>query len=503
MTEIKIEKRLLIDIGSISLQTTSLDKLTKTIRTSEEYIELQKANPLNYEESGSFNTKDDFVEHFPLHVSIKARIDHVRQCGKKMVFILLRQKEKSLQVLFREDIEQYPNLTREMIKSYGKLSPESIVTIKGILVRSPVKIETPTISHYELMGYHLEQHSSSGPLPIQIYKPDALLETRLNHRVLDLRNQKNQIIFQIEHQVLQRARTFLVGKNFMEIKSPKLLGYASESGSEVFKVDYFEKEAFLAQSPQFYKQMAINAGFERVFEIGPVFRAEKSHSSRHLTEFTGIDMEMEITDRIDVIRMLYELVKAIFIDLYSDNLDLFELWNKISESHFDVPLIPDTNEPVTITYKDAVKMMEEKHVEIESPEDLNYQDQLNLAKLVKEKYNTDIFLLDKFPMNLRPFYTETDPEDSSIGLAYDFIFRGKEILSGAQRVNDYTILLKRLKKTGNSQASIQDYLDSFKYGSPKHGGGGFGLERLIGAYFNIENVRNFSLFPRDPLRLNP
>lgn len=445
-------------------------------------------------------------ETLPLNLSLTGRVDHIRKCSNKMFFLVLRDREKTLQVIFKEDKEKLPDLTRDKIKEYVKTTPESIVKITGQLIKSPVEIKSSTINHLEMVGHTLEILSESDVVPLQVYKPDALLETRLSHRVLDLRSQQNQIIFYLQSQIQKLATDFFLEKQFTWLTFPKLLGGTSESGSEAFHVDYFGKEAFLAQSPQLHKQMAINAGFKKVFSIGPVFRAEKSHTSRHLTEFTGIDFEMEIGGsgpESDPIQLIYELVQRIMRELEKANSDKFKLWETITEKPFNHPVIAER--PVVVIYKDAFKMLEEAGVTVESPEDFNNQDLSKLAGLVKEKYHTDLFVLDQFPASVRPFYTKPKEGEEGTSLGYDLIFRGKEILSGAQRISNYQLLMEKVNKAGLSglESSIADYVDSFKYGSPEHAGGGFGLERIMWAYLDLPNIRNFSLFPRDPNILRP
>lgn len=452
---------------------------------------------------GQQTLKEEAKQMLPLKCTLTGRVNHIRTCGKKMFFLILRSQEKTLQVIFREDKDNLPDLTRALMKEYSKITPESIVKITGKLIESPEPIKNATLKTLELVAESLELIVKSEVVPLQIYKPDGLLETRLQHRVLDLRAQQNQIIFQIQSQILNLTTQFFNDKGFLWLPFPKILGGTSESGSEAFKVDYFGKEAFLAQSPQLYKQMAINAGFRKVYTVGPVFRAENSHTSRHLTEFTGIDFEMEIEDRKTVLELAYNLIQTIFKEIKKNNSSRFSLWEALTEKPFDFPLIAEN--PVIIEYQKASYLLDEANVEVEFPEDFNNTDLLKLADLVKTHYYTDLFILDKFPIGSRAFYTQPDPEDSEQSLGYDLIFRGKEILSGAQRVSDYELLKEKMDAAGlqGTEGSLDDYLESFKYASHSHAGGGFGLERIMMAYFNLPNIRNFSVFPRDPSLLNP
>lgn len=259
-------------------------------------------------------------------------------------------------------------------------------------------------------------------------------------------------------------------------------------------------DAFLAQSPQFYKQMVVCGDFERVFEIGSVFRAENSFTHRHMTEFIGLDLEMAFEEHYhEVLDVLDELFVHIFTGLetqFAADLEIVHRQYPFEKFEF----LPKT---LRLEYKDAVALLRENGVEMGDYDDLTTEIERKLGQLVKEKYKTDFFMLDKFPLEVRPFYTMPDPKNPKYSNSYDFFMRGEEILSGAQRIHDADFLIERAKAHGVDPESIKSYVDAFRMGAPPHGGGGIGLERVIFFYLNLGNIRRTSLFPRDPKRLTP
>lgn len=322
----------------------------------------------------------------------------------------------------------------------------------------------------------------------------------MNNRIIDLRVPTNQAIFKLQSGVCRLYREFMLKNGFMEIHTPKLIGGASEGGANVFALKYFGQDACLAQSPQLYKQMALCADFERVFEIGPVFRAEDSNTNRHLCEFTGLDMEMTIKEHyFEVLDVLAELLVHIFTGIeakYKKELDVVKQQYPFEDFKCKTPV-------VKLHFKDGVKMLSEAGVEQAPLDDLSTETEKALGRLVKEKYDTDFYMLYGYPAAVRPFYTMLDPHDSNYTNSYDFFMRGEEITSGAQRIHEPVLLTERAKHFGIPVETIQDYIDAFKYGAPAHGGAGFGLERIVKFYCNLHNIRKSSLFPRDPKRLKP
>ena len=292
----------------------------------------------------------------------------------------------------------------------------------------------------------------------------------------------------------------MIKNNFIEIHSPKMIGGASEGGANVFHFKYFDKPACLAQSPQLYKQMALCADFDRVFEIGPVFRAEDSNTNRHLCEFTGLDMEMTIKEHyFEVLDMLADMLVHLFEGIqknYAKELEVIRQQYPFEDFKCKTPV-------VKLHFKDGVNMLKAAGIEQGDFDDLSTESEKFLGKLVKEKYDTDFYMLYGYPADVRPFYTMLDPHDQRYTNSYDFFMRGEEITSGAQRIHDPEMLTERAKNFGIPVETIADYINSFKYGAPAHGGAGFGLERIVKFYCNLHNIRKSSLFPRDPKRIVP
>ena len=326
------------------------------------------------------------------------------------------------------------------------------------------------------------------------------MNTRLDNRVLDLRVPTTQAIFKLQSGVAHLFREYLDSKNFIEIHSPKLIGGASEGGSNVFKFKYFNQDACLAQSPQLYKQMCIISDFKRVYEIGPVFRAENSFTSRHLCEFTGLDIEMEIKEHFfEVLDVLGELFYFIFNGLnerYAKELEI------INNQYPFEPLIL-TPQVLKLPWTEGIKLLTENGFKQDINEDLDKENEKSLGKLVREKYKTDFYILYGYPKSARPFYTMPDPKDDNFTNSFDAFIRGEEVLSGAQRIHDYDLLLQKVKEKEINPETLSDYLNAFKLGAPAHGGAGIGLERVVKLFVGLGNIKKCVLFPRDPKRLRP
>ena len=326
------------------------------------------------------------------------------------------------------------------------------------------------------------------------------MNTRLDNRVFDLRVPTTQAIFKLQSGVAHLFREYLDSQNFIEIHSPKLIGGASEGGSNVFKFKYFNQDACLAQSPQLYKQMCIISDFKRVYEIGPVFRAENSFTSRHLCEFTGLDIEMEIKEHFfEVLDVLGELFYFIFKGLNERYAKELEIVN--NQYPFE-PLVL-TPEVLKLPWSEGIKLLTENGFKQDINEDLDTENEKALGKLVKDKYKTDFYILYGYPKSARPFYTMPDPKDDNFTNSFDAFIRGEEVLSGAQRIHDYDLLLQKVKEKEINPETLSDYLNAFKLGAPPHGGAGIGLERVVKLFVGLGNIKKCVLFPRDPKRLKP
>jgi len=317
---------------------------------------------------------------------------------------------------------------------------------------------------------------------------------------LDLRTPTNQAIFRLEAGVCRLFRESLTIQGFTEIHTPKIIGCASEGGANVFKVSYFKGSAYLAQSPQLYKQMAIASDFGKFYTVGAVFRAEDSNTHRHLTEFVGLDMEMAFQHHYH--EVVYT-IGSMFTEMFKGLRDQYAKEIETVSKQFPAEPFKFLDPPLRLEYPEGVAMLKEAGVEMADDEDLSTPNEKLLGRLVKDKYDTDFYILDKFPLAIRPFYTMPDPNNDKWSNSYDMFMRGEEILSGAQRIHNPDFLSKRATEHGIELDSIKAYIDSFRYGCPPHAGGGIGMERVCMLYLGLDNIRKTSMFPRDPKRLQP
>lgn len=327
---------------------------------------------------------------------------------------------------------------------------------------------------------------------------------RLNSRIVDLRTGPAQAIFRIQSGICNLFRTYLDGQGFIEIHTPKLQGGASESGATVFELNYFGRPAFLAQSPQLPKQMAIASDFERVYEIGPVFRAEDSNTPRHLTEYTGLDLEMALEEHY---HEALTIIDGMFKNLWKGIYDRYSKEIELISQFYPQEKVIWLEETPRIAFTDGVQMLiddgwvDEDGNPPNPYEDLATRAEIRLGAIVKEKYKTDYYILDKFPSSVRPFYAMPDPTDDRITNSFDIFMRGQEILTGGQRIHDSKFLEKRMKQKGIRPETMTEYLEGFRWGAPPHAGCGIGLERLTYLFLNLGNIRLASMFPRDPKSL--
>ncbi|KAI5967715.1 DPS1 [Candida margitis] len=448
-------------------------------------------------------------------VTLRARVHKTRQQGATMVFFALRQQTNIIQALLKTNKEtDNTAISKQMVKWAGGISLESIVLVEGKVAKVDELVKSATVQDAEIhitKIYTIQETPEQLPLLLEdasrteqeaeeLGLPVVNLDTRLDSRVIDLRTPTNQAIFKIQSGVSQLFREFLSKKGFTEIHTPKIIGAASEGGSNVFEINYFKGSAFLAQSPQLYKQQLIAGDFERVFEVAPVFRAENSNTHRHMTEFTGLDLEMAFEEHYDeVLQVLEDLFVFIFTELKE------RYGKEIATVRKQFPVEEFKINMVKLHFKEGIAMLREAGKEVDDFEDLSTENEKLLGKLVREKYDTDFYILDKFPLAIRPFYTMPDAEDPRYSNSYDFFMRGEEILSGAQRIHDPELLKERMKahEVDPNTPGLNDYVDAFTYGCPPHAGGGIGLERVVMFFLDLKNIRRASLFPRDPKRLRP
>ena len=410
---------------------------------------------------------------------------------KKMQFLVIRDRTGLVQVAHFK-----PN-NPELAEEISKITVESAVTLTGTVVENPV-VKLGAIE-IQLESLKVETMAAS-PLPLDPFAETLpLLDYRLDWRFLDLRRPYNLLLFQVQTTIEAALREYWLEHDFVEMNSPKLLGAPSESGAELFEVPYFDRKAYLAQSPQFYKQMAMAAGFDRVFEIGPVFRADPSFTSRHMTEFTSIDMEMSWVDSHEDVMQFEENMLA-----YA--------FKRVQEKHaeaiketfgFDiqVPALPFPRIPMA----EALQILKERGyiVPADKKGDLDPGGERELATYVKEKFNHDFVFLTDWPITVRPFYHMRYEDRPTVTKSFDLIACGLEITTGAQREHRYDVLARQAQDKGLNLGPIQFYLDFFKYGCPPHGGLAIGLSRLVMIMLGLTNIREAVYLFRGPTRLNP
>lgn len=449
-------------------------------------------------------------------VNIRARLHMVTGKGKS-AFVILRQQTATAQaVLFVDD----ETISKGMVKYASNITRESIVDIEGVVAPVDVPIDKCSQKNVEIKVLGIKCISRASALPFDVidatrgsHEISAAAErgeilvtvgqdNRLDNRVVDLRTPANQAIFRLQSAVVQLFKDALLEQNFIEIHTPKLLGGASEGGAAVFRLDYFGEPACLAQSPQFYKQMAICADLNRVFEVGPVFRAELSFTHRHLCEFTGLDMEMAIHESYHEV---LDVLDGLFIKMFDGlNSQCAGELGVIGNQYPFAPLQYHKDKSLRLTFEEGIKLLHEAgYTDVDPLGDLSTETERALGRLVKEKYQTDFYILHRYPLAVRPFYTMPAPDDERYSNSFDIFIRGEEIISGAQRVHDPKLLEQRAVACGVPLSQIKPYIDSFRYGAPPHGGCGVGLERVAMLFCGLDNIRKTSMFPRDPKRLNP
>ena len=391
-------------------------------------------------------------------------------------------------------IEKEDENNKELVEIINNITLESTVKIKGKVVESP-KVK---LNGMEIIPTSIEITSESLPeLPLNIKdKNNAEIDTRLNHRFLDLRNAYNANIFKIQSELVKSLREFLYKKDFMEIHTPKLQGTASESGSEVFEVKYFDRKAYLAQSPQFYKQMAMAAGFERIFEVGPVFRAENSNTNRHTTEFTGFDLEFSYINSYEEVMDLEEEMLVYMLK------NINEKYGKLIKETYGKEVIVPTSKFPRVKLADLYKELEKRYgykIDEDAKNDLTTEAEKLAYKYAMEEYRCEFIFVTDYPKDKRAFYHMRKDE---IPQGYDLIWRGVEITTGAQREHRYEILKKQAEEKGLKK-DVEFYLDFFKYGCPPHGGFGIGIDRITMLLLGLSSLKEAMFIFRGPNHLNP
>jgi nondiscriminating aspartyl-tRNA synthetase len=410
---------------------------------------------------------------------------------KRMQFLVVRDVSGSAQVVLEKSAD--PGLAQQI----SQLTPESVVTITGEVIDNPaVKLGGLEVQLRSLRVDSL----AAAPLPLDPGAADLpALDYRLDWRFLDLRRPENLLMFKVQTCALMAMREYWVQHHFIEIQSPKLMGSPSESGAELFELPYFDRKAYLAQSPQFYKQMGIAAGFEGIFEVGPVFRADPSFTSRHMTEFTSVDMEMgPVESHEDVMAFQESWLVYIIAKVraaYGDEI----------HARFGVEVqVPSLPFP-RVSMAQAQQILREAGYQVppEKKGDIDPGGERILGQWVREHYQHDYLFLTDWPASVRPFYHMRYADQPDITCSFDLIAKGLEITTGAQREHRYEQLVQQALEKGLHLEPIQFYLDFFKYGCPPHGGFGFGLSRFLMVLLDIPNIRETVFVFRGPTRLSP
>lgn len=417
--------------------------------------------------------------HINEEVLIKGWVARVRKL-KSVTFLIIRDRTGMVQCV----------ADNKLMENRG-IKLETVVSIIG-----SVALGNNSYNPFEVQIKSMDILSNvTEELPIEINKKDleVNLDVMLNNRVLSLRHEKKNAIFKVQNIIVEAFREFLKDEGFTEMFTPKIVAEGAEGGSEVFSVKYFEENAYLTQSPQFYKQMMVGAGFERVFEIGHAYRAEEHNTNRHLNEYVSMDLEMGFIEGFEDIMDLEERFMEYMIS------SLNERGNKYIELlGASLPVLK--NKIPRIKFNDALNILNTKYNKVLSG-DLDPEGERLICRYVKEEYNSDFVFLTYYPREKRPMYTMPSGEKET--KSFDLLFRGIEITTGGQRIHDYNMLVDNMRYKGLNPDNYEYYLSSFKYGMPPHGGLAIGLERLTAMILGLSNVRETSLFPRDRTRLQP
>ncbi len=399
---------------------------------------------------------------------------------KKLLFLILRDNTGVIQVTVKEDnVNNYDEV-------YG-ITRESVIRVNGNVNKKSVSRQGIEIVAMEVEILNMAET----PLPMGVIdKVTTDFDTRLNNRFIDLRKIGNSLIFRFENELLFFIREYMHSEDFIEVHTPKIVAAATEGGADLFPVSYFEKKAYLNQSPQLYKEILMGSGFDKVFEVGPAFRAEKENTIRHLNEFTSIDVEVSFADDEYVMGVLENSLE------YAINHAIDKIGKVLDENGYGIKKI-STPFP-RVTYSELIEYLQKNNFEIKFGDDFSPE----ASKFISQKYDS-FYFITKWPAELRPFYTMPDKNNQNITNSFDLQLGDIEVCSGAQRIHNYEILEKNFLKKGLNENSFNFYIKAFKFGMPPHAGWGLGLERLVMNILKLNNVRESTLFPRDRSRLSP
>lgn len=410
---------------------------------------------------------------------VQGRRDH-----GKIIFLDIADRSALLQVVAPKE-------------KASELRPQDVVCIQGIVNKRPQNLVNKNLStgEIEIFAQNLEVLSKAAELPFDMGAKDLDLQlpTLFDYRSLTLRHPKIKSIFKVQACLLEAFRQTAKELGCREIIVPTIVACATEGGAQVFRIDYFEHKAYLSQSPQLYKQMLVPV-FERVFTIAKAYRAEPSVTTRHLTEITQMDVELGFVDFENLLDALEETALKMIKVTQEDCFEIFEEFGIEKTSFGKIPRLR-LKEAQEVIFKEFGR---DQRYE----KDLTPQDEIDICKWVKDKHGSDFATITHFPTSAKPFYTMPDPSDPEYSLSYDLLFKGVEVMSGSQRINDYEQLLKSMKDRGVDPQNFEMYLQAFKYGMPPEGGFSFGLERITMHLLNLSNIREASLFPRDMERVD-
>jgi aspartyl-tRNA synthetase len=429
-------------------------------------------------DSGNISKEDGIV-------TVRGWVQDTRNLGG-ISFLTLRDRHGTVQITMpKKKIEPV------LFESLTKLSRESVISVTG-----EVKASDQTALGVEIIPTSFILHSEAGvPLPMGVIdKVNVEMDTRLNNRFMDLRKPEMKAVFEIRSLVTELISEAMIKNGFINITTPKMVGSGAEGGSTLFSIDYFGKKAYLAQSPQLYKQMLMATGLDRVFEIGPAFRAEHSNTNRHVTEFSSFDGEMAwIEKEEDIMAMIEEVVDYVLVNL------------KVrGKKHLDVLgkeiVVPKRPYPM-LSYTECLKTVNEKGLGLKDGDDLGTEGEKLIGDVMAEK-GYDLYFIVEYPEEAKPFYI-MEKDGTNLSFSFDLDYKGQEITSGGQREHRYPELVKRMEKKGLNPKDFEQYLDAFRYGMPPHGGWGMGVDRLVTKLLDLPNVREAILFPRDMSRLTP
>ena len=417
--------------------------------------------------------------------TVKGWVQDVRALGG-IAFVTLRDRFGTIQItLPKKKID--PALFDELTK----LPRESVVAVTG-----EVKASNQTALGLEIIPSAVEVYSKAAtPLPLGVVdKVNVEMDTRLNHRFMDLRKPEIRAIFELKAMMVELIEECVRENGFNQVYTPKINAAGAEGGAELFKIQYFDKPAFLAQSPQLYKQILMSTGLDRVFELGPAFRAELSNTNRHVTEFISFDGEMSwIENEEEVMAMIETIVNHVLTGLKERGKKQLEILGK----EINVPARPY---PI-LTYSECLKMVQDAGLPLKEGDDLGTEGEKIIGDKMAEK-GVELYFIAEYPEEAKPFYI-MEKDGTPYSFSFDLDYKGQEISSGGQREHRYDRLVARMEKKGLNPADFEFYLEAFRYGMPPHGGWGIGIERLLVKMLDLGNIREAILFPRDPARLTP